>query len=318
MAVVAAAAFSTATATAHADVMSAGTWDGKVTGGTMSIGDGDLQSIAVPAGDPFVVTIPAAAAAPVAFRAPATHIPIPVHTETVTDATGTYTWADSGSLDLSRIDGTVDPATGAVVGSATAHGLLKLDFAGPSGGSSLYCQLGDEPAPPEAPAPPSPFAIGLTSTAAWSAASGDATLTDSTFALKLNCGAPWITPDLDLAVVGHPVMPSGLNTLVLTVKFTRRADPAPPTTVTTTKPTTTTSKPKPTKAFVPKPVQCVVPKLKGLKLKKARAAATQANCAVGTVKRKKSAKKRNTVLKQGSRVGTVLAKGAKIKLTVAR
>jgi PASTA domain len=300
VAVLAAAAFSTATTAAHADMMTAGTWDGQVTGGTLSIGDGDLQSIAVPAGDSFVVTIPAAAAAPVAFRAPATHIPIPAHT--FTDTPGT--WTASGSLDVSPIDGTVDPATGAIAGTASAHGLLRLDFTGAGGSSSLYCQLGDTPSP----APPSPFALNLAGTAV----SGEATLADTTFALQLNCGAPFITPDLDLEVVGHPVMPSGSNALSLTVKFTRRADPTPP----ATKPTTTTTKPKTT--VTTPPVQCVVPKLKGLKLKQARAAAKRANCAVGTVKRKKSAKKRTTVLKQGTAAGSVLANGTKIKLTVAK
>ena len=299
MAVVAAAAFSTFTAVAHADAMAPGTWDGKIAGGTLSIGDGDLQNIAVPAGDPFVVTIPAGAAAAVAFRAPATHIPIPTHT--FTDAPNT--WTASGSVDVSPIDGTVDPATGALAGTATAHGLLRLDFSGAAGESSLYCQLGDTPSPQ----PPSPFALNL---------AGTGTLTDAAFALQLNCGAPFITPDLDLEVVGHPVMPSGTNTLSLAVTFTRRADPPPATTVTTTtkKPavTTTTTTPKPVQ------VQCVVPKLKGLKLRKARTAVKRANCAVGTVKRKKSAKKRTTVLKQGAAVGTVLSKGTKIKLTVAK
>ena len=292
--------------------MSAGTWDGKIKGGTLSIGDGDLQAMAVPAGDPFVVTIPAAAAAPVAFRVPATHIPIPAHTYTYDGAPGT--WSASGSVDVSPIDGTVDPATGAVAGAANAHGLLRLDFTTSADSTSLYCQLGDTPTA----APPSPFALSLTSTAAWSGATGEATLADTTFALRLNCGAPWITPGLDLEVVGHPVMAQDMNSLSLTIKFTRRADPAPPTTVTTTKPPATTTTKTPAKTVVPKPVQCVVPKLKGLKLKKARAAAKRANCAVGTVKRKHSAKKRTTVLKQGAATGTVLAKGAKIKLTVAK
>jgi PASTA domain-containing protein len=287
MAVLAAAAFSTLTAAAHADVMTAGTWDGKITGGTLSIGDGDLQSIAVPAGDPFVVTIPASAAAPVAFRAPATHIRIPAHS--FNDALAT--WTASGSVGVSPIDGTVDPATGALTGTATAHGLLRLDVSSAGGSTSLYCQLGDAPSPE----PPSSVALNLAGTAAKFA--------DTTFALQLNCGAPFITPDYDLAVVGHPVMPTGTNTLALTASFTRRADPPPPPT-----PKTTVS---------PPPAQCVVPKLKGLKLKKARTAAKQANCTV-TVKRKKSGKKKTTVLKQSTAVGTVLAKGTRIKLTVAK
>ena len=65
-------------------------------------------------------------------------------------------------------------------------------------------------------------------------------------------------------------------------------------------------------------VQCVVPKLKGLKLTEGAHGGQKANCAVGTVKRKKSAKKRTTVLKQGAVAGTVLSKGTKIKLTVAK
>jgi hypothetical protein len=302
MAVVAAAAFSTFTAVAHADVMSAGTWDGNITGGTLSIGDGDLQSIAVPAGDPFVVTIPANASAPVQFRAPATHIAIPALTAT----DGPNTWTAAGSVDVSPLDGTVDPATGNIVATASAHGLLRLDISNTGGTTSLYCQLGDTPTP----APPSPFALNLGGTAT----AGLATLTDSTFALQLNCGAPFITPDLVLAIIGHPVMPTGTNTLALTVKFTRRADPTPPAATTTKKPpvTTTTTTPKPVQ------VQCVVPKLTGLKLKKARTAVKRANCAVGTVKRKKSAKKRTTVLKQGAVAGSVLSKGTKIKLTVAK
>jgi hypothetical protein len=299
MAVLAAAAFLTFTAVAHADVMAPGTWDGKVTGGTISIGDGDLQAMAVPAGDAFAITIPAGAGAPVAFRAPATHIPIARHT--FVDPGGAGTWSASGSLDVSPIAGTVVPATGAITGTASAHGLLRLDVTSPSGSTSLYCQLGDAPAPPAAP---SPFALNLLSTGAWSAASGLATLGDATFALELNCGAPFITPDLDLEVIGHPVMPTGTNALALAVKFTRRADPTPPPTVT----------PPPTTVVV----NCVVPKLRGLSLKKARKAATKAHCAVGTIKRKKSGRRATTVLKQAKRAGTVLDQGSKINLTVAR
>jgi PASTA domain-containing protein len=309
MAVLAAAAFSTTAAVAQADVMAPGTWDGQVSAGTINIGDGDLQSIAVPGGDAFTVTIPTGASAPVAFRAPATHIPIPAHT--FVDPGGAGTWSASGSLDVSPIDGTVTPATGAVAGTASAHGLLRLDVESAGGSTSLYCQLGGAPAPPSAP---SPFALNLLSTGAWSAASGDATLGDATFALQLNCGAPFITPDLDLAVVGHPVMPAGTNSLALTVKFTRRPDPTPP-------PATVTPKPKPP-LTTPKPVtpvvKCIVPKLKGMSLKQARKAAKKANCAVGSIKRKKSGRRATTVLKQAKRAGTVLDQGSKISLTVAK
>jgi hypothetical protein len=319
MAVLAAAAFSTSTTVAQADVMSAGTWDGKITGGTLSLGDEDLRGITVPAGDPFTFTIPTGAGAPVPFTAPAMHVAIPLITETETDAL----WAVAGSLDLAPVIGTVDPATGAVAASSTAHGLLHLDFATPSmpgSGSSIYCQLGDAPAPPETPAPPAPFNLSVASAnaggAAWSAASGTATLTDKTFTANRNCGAPFITPATDLRIIGHPVMTSGMNELSLTATFTRRPDPAPETPV---KPPVTPAKPK----VVPAPptpvvVKCLVPKLKGMKLKQARKAAKKANCAVGKVQRKKSSRKATTVIKQGAPVGAILAQGSKIRLTVAR
>jgi hypothetical protein len=308
MAVLAAAAFSTVTAAAHADVMPAGTWDGQITGGALKLGDGDLQNIAVPAGDSFTFTIPAGSTAPVAFKAPATHVPIPL----VTDAQGGDQWAAGGSLDISPITGTVDPATGAIAATATAHGILHLDFAPATGpASSFYCHMGNTAAPPTAPAAPAPFALDLPGTYA----AGAATLADSTLAVVLDCGFDMGTAPV--MIIGHPDMPA--STVALTASFTRRADPPPSNNNSGgTKPPATTTKPKPTKPFTPAPVQCVVPKLKGLKLKQARKAATKANCAVGTVKRKKSARKRTTVLKQGTAAGTVLAQGAKIKLTVAK
>jgi DNA segregation ATPase FtsK/SpoIIIE, S-DNA-T family len=310
MAVLAAAAFSTATATAHADVMAAGTWDGKITGGTLKLGDGDLQNVAVPAGDTFTFTIPAGSAGPVAFTAPATHIAVPL----TTALDGTDLYATAGSVDVSKLSGTVDPATGAVSVTAAAHGILHLDFAPTTGPStSFYCHMGNAPAPSSSPAAPAPFDLGLTGT--WSG--GSATLADTTVPIVLDCGVFSLGTD-PVMVIGTPTLPG--SALTLTASFTRQADPAPPANNNGggTKPTTTTTKPKPTKTFTPAPVRCVVPKLKGLKLKKARKAAKQANCAVGTVKRKKSAKKRTTVLKQGTAAGTVLAEGAKIKLTVAK
>jgi len=307
MAVLAAAAFSTATATAHADVMTAGTWDGKITGGTLTLGNGDLHDIAVPAGDTFTFTIPAGSAAPVAFKAPATHVAIPLK---VTDNGGTQ-WAAAGSLDISPITGTVVPATGTIAATATAHGILHLDLAPTSGpATSLYCHLGAAPAPANDPAAPAPVALSLPGS--WTAGSGTATLA-TTFGVVMDCGVPIVFNPLP--IVGDPALPG--NALTLTASFTRQPDPTPP--VTNSKPPASTPKTtKPVKPFVPAPKQCVVPKLKGLTLKKARKKAKQANCAVGKVKRKKSGRRATTVLKQGSKVGKVLAQGAKIKLTVAK
>jgi hypothetical protein len=304
VAVLAAAAFATVTAAASADVMTAGTWDGKITGGTLTLGNGDLHDVAVPDGDTFTFTIPAGSAAPVAFKTPATHVPIPLTSETV----GGDVWSAAGSLDISPVTGTVDPATGAAAATATAHGILHLDLAPATGvATSLYCHLGAAPAPPTAPAVPAPFALTLPGTVA----GGTATLADTTFAVVLDCGVP-IGFD-PLPVVGNVALPG--NALTLTASFTRRADPpAPPA---NGNGGTTTTK-KPAKTVVTPAQQCVVPKLKGLKLKKARKAARKANCAVGKVKRKRSHRKRRTVLKQSKAAGTVLADGAKIKLTIAK
>jgi PASTA domain len=305
MAVVAAAAFSTFTAAAHADVMAPGTWDGQITGGTLKLGDGDLQDIAVPAGDTFTFSIPAGSVAPVAFKAPATHVPIPLATQ---EQDGDR-WSAAGSLDIAPLTGTVDPATGTVAATGTAHGILHLDFAAAAGWtSSLYCHLGSEPAPSTSPAAPAPFDLSLGG--AWSAGPSAATLADPALGVVLDCGLPMGSDPVK--VIGTPALPG--SALTLTAAFVRRADPTPPPT-TNTPPASTT---KPPTIVTPPAVQCVVPKLKGLKLKKARQAAKKANCKVGTVKRKRSVKKRTTVLKQSKTVGAILVNGATIRLTVAR
>lgn len=285
--------------------MPAGTWDGRITGGTLSLGDGELRDLAVPGGDSFTFTIPAGATAPVPFKAPALHIPIPLTTKIDGDAM----WAVSGSLDVSPVTGAIAPATGAVSGSATAHGLLRLDRSVPSTpglGSSIYCQLGDPASSADDPAPPAPFTVTL----AGATAPGTATLRGAAFSVHLNCGAPFITPDTDLAIVGHPLMPSGTNVLSLTASLTRRPDPKPP--------AARVNPPVTTPPTTPAVVKCRVPKLIGMKLTKARNAVRKANCAVGTIKRKKSSRRSATVLAQGRRAGTVLANKSKIKLTVAK
>jgi PASTA domain-containing protein len=156
------------------------------------------------------------------------------------------------------------------------------------------------------PKPLLPFALDLAGTGTLSAA----------FTANLDCGSLIPLGTTGLANIGDTVMTS---TLTLTTTFTRQPDPPPTnqntsntTTSTQTQSTTTTTTTKVT------PVQCVVPKLKGLKLAKARKAATKAHCAVGKVKRKHSAKKATTVLKQGAKAGSVLAQGSKIALTVAK
>jgi hypothetical protein len=64
---------------------------------------------------------------------------------------------------------------------------------------------------------------------------------------------------------------------------------------------------------------CVVPKLSGKSLKQAKQRLRGANCAVGTVSKKKAPKrKRGQVLKQSPKAGTVLAPGAKVAIKLGR
>ena len=273
VAVLAAVAFPFLTAVAHADVMSAGTWKGQITGGTLDLGDGDLQTLAVPAGLPFTFTIPSGATAPVSFTAPGIHVPIPL--KSVTESNVVY--AASGNVDISPLTGTIDPATGTVTAAGSAHGVLRLDATavGSPTTNSIWCHIGGVPDPAHAPAP---FDLAVT---------GRSTLTAAPFDVNVDCGG-LVSPGTDLKIVGIIPMAAGDNGLTLSMKFTRG------------------------------PVKCVVPKLKGLKLKQARKAAKAANCAVGKVKRKKSGRRKTTVLKQGRKAGAVLAEGSKIALTVAR
>jgi hypothetical protein len=303
VAVVAAAAFPILAATAHADPMAAGTWEGQITGGTLALGDGDYHStpLTVPGGTKFTFTIPAGASGPVAFSAPATHIDIPVREASEPG----ITYRPTGNIDISPVTGTIDPATGAATAQATAHGIFQFAYTSTVSGS-FYCYFGSA-TPPVTPQPPAPIQLNL---------AGTGTLTDTAFAAKVDC-ADAIPPTVDsLKLLGHLAMPTG-NALTLNTTFTHLADP-PATTQNTSNSTNTQTQSTTTTTTKVTPVQCVVPNLKGLKLAKARKAAKQAHCAVGKVKRKKSAKKATTVLKQGAKTGVVLAKGSKIALTVAK
>jgi hypothetical protein len=303
IAAAAATAFAILTATAHADPMAAGTWEGQITGGTLTLGNGKYHDIAVPAGQPFSFTIPAGASS-VAFTAPAIHVDLPLETDV--DTGGTVRTA-SGRVDISAISGTVDPATGVAHGTATAHGVMRLtrqDTSAPV--FSQYCYLGGPSS-----APLLPFALDL---------GGTGSLSDTTFAANLDCGTLLPLGTTGVPNIGDTVMSTGMNSLTLTTTFTRQADPQPANQNTSNTNTNTQTQGTTTTTTTTKvtPVRCVVPKLKGLKLTKARKAAKKAHCAVGKVKRKKSSNKSTTVLKQAAKTGTVLTKGSKIALTVAK
>jgi hypothetical protein len=301
VAVVAAAALPCFATTAYADVMAPGTYEGQITGGTLSLGDGDFHTtpITVPAGGKFTFTIPAGASAPVGWTAPGIHVDIPVRSEAVS---GTV-FSAGGTIDLSSLSGTVNPATGATTATGSAHGVFHLNTwtASSSAGSSVYCYFGNPAAPPSAPDVPAPTPLNL---------AGTGTITDSTFAAVVDC-ADALPPVASLGIIGSVSMPANGNTLSLATTFTRQPDPQPTIQVVTQTITKTVT-------VTPPPANCVVPKLKGLKLAKARAAVTKANCAVGKVTRKKSSQKKTVVLKQGKKAGAVLAHGSKITLTIAR
>ncbi len=61
---------------------------------------------------------------------------------------------------------------------------------------------------------------------------------------------------------------------------------------------------------------CVVPKVKGKKLKRGKSALRQADCKVGTIKRRKG--EHGEVIKQSPKPGRVLAPGTKVSITVGK
>jgi hypothetical protein len=294
VAVVAAAVLPCFATTAYADVMAPGTYDGKITGGTLKLGNGKYHDVPVPAGTKFSFVIPAGASAPVAWTAPGIHVELPLQTDT--DSGGTVRTA-VGSLDISEIAGAVDPASGLAHATATAHGALRLTTTPPS--FTQWCDIGEQPSAGNDSIPP--FNLSL---------DGTGSLSDTTFNAQLDCGSliPPGTPGLPN--IGDSIMASGMNALNLNLTFTRQPDPQPTIQVVTQTITKTVT--------VTEPAKCVVPNLKGLKLAKARTALKNANCTVGKVTRKKSSQKKTVVLKQGKKAGAVLAHGSKITLTIAR
>jgi PASTA domain len=208
VAVLAAAVFPLLATTARADVMAAGTYSGQITGGTLTLGNGKFHNLAVPAGEAFSFTIPAGARGPVAWRAPAAHIELPLQTET--DNVGTVRTA-VGSLDISAIAGTVAPATGVANGAAAAHGVLRLTRQDPGMPAfSQYCNLGAAPSAAGDPKPLRPFALDLSG------------MSDTAFAANLDCGTLLPLGATNVPNIGDTIMASGMNALKLNVNFTRQ------------------------------------------------------------------------------------------------
>ena len=222
VAVLAAAVFPLLATTAHADVMAAGTYSGHITGGTLTLGNGKFHDLAVPAGEAFSFTIPAGASAPVAWTAPATHVELPLQTDV--DSSGIVRTA-GGSLDISSIAGTVDPATGAAHGAASAHGVLRLTNSPPD--FSQFCYIGGLPSAPSAPQPLLPVDLDL---------NGTGSISDTAFTANLDCGSLIPLGMTGLPNIGDTVMPSSLT---LGVTFTRQPDPQPTIKVVTQTITTT-------------------------------------------------------------------------------
>src|SRR3954447_18690642 len=208
LAVLAAAVFPLLTTTAHADVMAPGTYSGHITGGTLTLGNGKFHDLAVPAGEAFSFTIPAGANAPLPWTAPATHVELPLQTDV--DSSGTVRTAGS-SLDISKITGTVAPATALANGASSAHGVLRLTRKAPGlPAFSQYCSLGGAPSPAEDPKPLLPFALDLGG------------MSDTTFAANLDCGTLLPLGTTNVPNIGDTIMASGMNALKLHVKFTRQ------------------------------------------------------------------------------------------------
>jgi hypothetical protein len=93
----------------------------------------------------------------------------------------------------------------------------------------------------------------------------------------------------------------------------------PPATTTTTPSNTQQQQPQQQPTVTPAKAECKVPKLKGKTLDAAKKALKKANCATGTVKRKKVKRgKTGRVIAQSVKAGTTKVAGAKVGLTVSR
>lgn len=294
-----------AAAPAQADVLRGGNWSGRVTGGSLKLGDGVLPAASVdPGGATAFVIPPYASAAGFSLAGTSAHFGNFVR-EAATGTGDEYT--ASGDLNLSVIDAHVDPSTGAVLGTLTASGTISvvgrtLVQGQQTGSFSGVCEVREA-------ATPAPVPLNLSSGnpggAPWSLTSGTVTLTDPASAIPVAC--PNLPSRIGSELFGST--DAGHNSISLGAALTP--------TDTVLQPPGTPVTPVPPTGNLRTP--CVVPDVRGAQLDLAKKAIKKAGCAVGRIRRRHSSfKASGTVLKQVPKAGTIKKGGYLVRLVVAK
>lgn len=294
----------TVPAAALADPMPAGTYDLTISSGTITAGK-FLPPAQLPSAGPLGVPIgtsqiqlalPAIAAIPGDFSSPVAGGTI----------SGTYT------VTVPTANLTVDPTTGSASLDVAFYVALSVQYAG-FFTVSTTCNVGSAN---------DPVLLHMTTGAgsAWSAATGNFSLADNTFAVPAPTCANGAVQTALAFLMGSTG--SGANSAQVGGHAARRPD-APASTptsgsTTTLNPVPPAPAPAPVSAPAPQAVpRCVVPKLKGKSLKRSTRLLRRAGCRVGRVKRVKSKKRPGTVVRQRVAAGTRLPRGARIGVSVA-
>lgn len=292
-------------ASAAASPIPPGTYDVNLTGGTVDIGS------LLP---PLALSVPVSF--PVGIGSQAVTTPL---VATVPDAgfnTSASGYSVSGTLKTTVVtaSATIDPV--AVSASLDISFYANLDMTASLLGTSTMgsCSFGS---------PAQPIALHLTSAQGkeWDATTGLFSLADRTFAMPTPSCSPALIGSLISLVTGNT--DSGHNSATIDGQATRHPDApvtSPPTTATTQTTTSNSNSTTPTGA-TPTTTgagNCVIPNLIGKRLAAAKAALRAAGCKPGTVKSKKSKKKKGLVIAQGRRAGVKLPVGSKVVLTVSR
>jgi hypothetical protein len=294
-----------AAAPAQADVLHGGNWSGRLTGGSVKLGDGVLPAGYLdPGGTAAFIIAPYSSA--VGFSLAGTSAHFGNFVREAANGTGDE-YTASGNLNLSVIDAQVDPSTGAVFGTLSASGTISvagrtLAQGQQTGSFSGTCEVREAAMPGPVPLAVSSRNPGGTP---WSLASGTVTLTDPASAIPVTC------PNLPSRIgselfgstdAGHNAVSLGA---ALTPSETVLQPPGPIVT--------------PPPPIGPQRRPCVVPEVRGALLDNAKKAIKKASCGVGRIRRRHSSVKApDTVLKQWPKAGTHKKAGYPVRLWVAK
>jgi hypothetical protein len=204
--------------------------------------------------------------------------------------------------------GTLNPSTGVAALTVRAHVVATL-----TGLIDDTCRVGSADAPIELPL--TTGRSGSLTGAPYNSSNGSLTLVDTFTLGTIHCDNPANDPTAAL-LGGLPNELTLSGALSPVVKpFVAQSNNPPANTNPPQQPTTPSQPQTPGQVGLPAP--CIVPKLKGLTLVKAKKALTTAACRTGKVTKKKSSKKKGTVIASSPATGKTLATGAKVALTIS-